>query len=82
MSRAAMPAVLVAKLYRRHGDESWDPALLGPIPTQAQRKAARVAEFARLREQGTGIAAASARVGVSRETGRAYERARLAGGGR
>jgi hypothetical protein len=74
-----MPAVLVAKLYRRHGDENWDPALLGPIPTQSQQKDARVAEFNRLRAEGLGIAVASARAGVSRETGRGYERARLRG---
>ena len=63
--------------YRYQGNREWDPAGLGPILTQSQRKAARVAEFGRLRGEGLGIAAASARVGVNRETGRQYERARL-----
>ena len=69
--------------YRYQGNENWDPAGLGPIRTQSQKRDERAAEFARLREkEGLGIAAASARVGVNRETGRQYERARLGRGER
>jgi hypothetical protein len=71
--------VIEAKPYRYQGNQGWDPAKLGPMQTQSQRKDARVAEFARLREQGMGIAVASAGAGVNRETGRQYERARLRG---
>jgi hypothetical protein len=51
--------------------------------TQSQQRDERAAEFARLREEeDLGITAASARVGVNRETGRSYERSRLRRGAR
>ena len=69
--------------YRYQGGQGWDPAALGPMRTQSQQRDERAAEFARLREEeDLGITAASARVGVNRETGRSYERSRLRRGAR
>ena len=71
--------MIEAKPYRYQGNRDWDPAELGPIPTPSQRRDARAAEFARLREQEQplSVAEASRRIGVEPETGRGYERARL-----
>jgi hypothetical protein len=67
---------LSAKPYRYQGNQGWDPAGLGPIPNPAQRRDARAAEYARLREEGLSVAAASRRLNVTPDTGRGYERAR------
>jgi hypothetical protein len=73
--------VITAKPYRYQGRQGWDPASLGPIPNPAQRRDARAAEFARLREQEQPltVAEASRRLNVTPDTGRGYERARRGG---
>jgi hypothetical protein len=76
MSRSG---VFRAKPYRYQGNADWDPARIGPIRTPSQRKADRAVRFARLRGEGLTVAQASRRMGISTETGRAYERERRGG---
>lgn len=73
------------KPYRYRGIPGWNPAaslparVLAGNPTR-EGKIARVALFTRLRESGKSIAEAAEEVGVGLDTGREYERLRLAGG--
>lgn len=71
--------------YRYKGIPGWNPAT-SPRPRQPRtptaghlEKQARLAKFTRLRESGTSIPDAARLVGVSRQTGREYEKERLAG---
>ena len=69
--------------YRRFGDPNWHPADLGPIEkggreaggrSQHEARERRLAEFAAWREKGRTVAEAAREVGVTRNTGNAYER--------
>lgn len=71
--------------YRYRNIPGWNPAR-NPAPRQPRtptaghlEKQARLARFTRLRESGTSIPDAARLVGVSRQTGREYEKERLAG---
>jgi hypothetical protein len=61
------------KPYRWGGRPGWDPAQLGPLPTPAQERQAKHAEFARLRSGGLGVGAAAVAMGLTAESGRWYE---------
>jgi hypothetical protein len=76
--------------YRWRKTPGWDPAALAPMQdggpgfsapeASRRRRAARLAEFTGLRLAGIPVAEAARRVGVNADTGRGYEKARLAGG--
>lgn len=71
------------KPYRYRGQPGWTPEGVGPArPKRAmnagarrrqEARAERFAEFCRLRDGGTGPDEASAALGISPRTGRAYE---------
>jgi hypothetical protein len=86
LGAARLSTLLPARPYRWRGTPGWDPAAAAPIRKRDrdQNRAqevlmrARRAEFARLREAGTGVGEAAQQVGVGRSRGREYERDRLA----